>query len=240
MNLNIYKWYIFYKKHYDKISNMRAKDWKRYMIYDDDKYWAFIQAYIKRVEERCTPKPVQLPNALKYILRGEEYQSLTPNQRSMVYLGSETILRTLLMPKEKIKLHTVTAKQMRECIEKYFPKDQRTYVRISDGDYHVVDFNTFKTLVLLDFTNLIAYVPPHYMCNRFVDTFIDHFSLYYQINGIAKVYGNTPSTYHAWAIIFLISDTGELYPLFLEVQNDKYWNMDKMNEEGYITREWYL
>lgn len=73
-----------------------------------------------------------------------------------------------------------------------------TNIQVPDSTYFSTTLTGLQEILSRDFTNLIKYVADTMDCDKFANTLYDHLCLYYKINSVFPVWGQTGSGYHGF------------------------------------------
>lgn len=94
-----------------------------------------------------------------------------------------------------------------------------TDIRMPDSVYQSTTLEGLQEILSRDFTNLIKYVADTMDCDKFANTLYDHLCLYYRINAVFPVWGQTSSGYHGFNCA-VIQENGQWICRLIEPQSD--------------------
>jgi len=170
-------------------------------------------------------RPKELVDYLRLVLDSKEYQGLTLQEKSDLWLRLEDVITETLRV-DITQFFSLEGPKLRDLMTERLG----CRVFIMDSTYkYTWDYHT-ESIVLTDWTSLKRYVPEIRDCDNFAFLFREHLAWDYGINACGVVLGDTPFGYHAWNVV-LVKDLKTKQDKLIQVEPQRDW-MD-VEKRGY-------
>jgi len=178
-----------------------------------------------RVLTNLSVTPKELVEYLSLVLQSTDYQALTLQEKSNLWLRLEDAITEAL----RIEI-TEWFSTDRRRLQELITSQLGCKAFIMDSTYkYTWSFHT-ESIIIVDWTSLKRYVPEIRDCDNFAFLFREHLAWDYGINAVGVVIGSTPYGYHAWNVI-LVKDLVTKQDKLIQIEPQRDW-MD-VEKRGY-------
>lgn len=149
-------------------------------------------------------------------LVAEKSVGMTDNQKSEYWYELTQNIFSLL-GKEDITLLTLANTDWFKLAQAQYPTLEQ--FDFADSQFWTLSLADLQRVLSRDWTNKIPYVANHFDCDKFANELYAHFCLYYGVNSVVPVWGQTTSGYHGFNLV-VVQDAGQWVARLVEPQSD--------------------